>query len=84
MAAQEKQLQVTRTAKMVKDVHKFIETLLGASHEHDAQAYCREATKLGYGTLDYINKKTNQRPRITTAERLEPATMKYNSCRDSK
>ena len=60
MEAQEQQLQVTRTAKMVKDVHKFIETLLGDTHEDDAQAYCREATKLGYGTLDYIQKKNEE------------------------
>ena len=58
---------------MVRDVHQFMESLLGNIEEHAAQAYCLEVTKLGYATLEWINKQSN-RPRVMTLERPEPST----------
>ena len=74
LTAQEKQQKVNRPAKMVRDAHQFMESLLGNIEEKAAQAYCLEVTKLGYATLDWINKKSKNRPRVTTAERAEPST----------
>ena len=73
LAAQEKLQKVNRPAKMVRDVHQFMESLLGNIEEHVAQTYCLEVTKLGYATLEWMNKQSN-RPRVTTLERPEPST----------
>ena len=72
-AAQEKLLQVNRPAKMVRDVHQFIESLLGNLEEQVAQIYCLEITKLAYATLEWQNNKAN-RPRVTTLEHSESST----------
>ena len=75
LASQEKVLKGNRQDKMVRDVHQYIQTLLGTMPEEDAQAYCRAASQLGYGTLDYLQKRSRYRPRVLTGDRAaEPST----------
>ena len=74
LASQEKVLKGNRQDKMVRDVHQYIQTLLGTMPEEEAQAYCRSASQLAYGHLDYLQKRWKYRPRVLTGDRAaEPS-----------